>query len=70
MSFEELLKKKAHMLKEFLMEDVEVKVTGESNDRYDLDLIIDMDGFYLKTSFIAYRKDVDKWKREHNYKSD
>lgn len=68
MGFEEHLKSKGKMLKEFFMEDVEVKVTGESSDDYSLDLVIDMEGFYLKTSFVAPKKRVDEWRREHNYK--
>jgi hypothetical protein len=68
MGSKEYQKAMERMLKEFFMEDVEVKLTGESSDGYNLDLIIDMQGFYLETSFISPRKIVDEWKRENNYK--
>ena len=64
MSLEEHLKKTVKMLEKYFMEDVTLKVTGESAEDYYIDLIIDMDGFYLKTSFTALKKRVDNWKKE------
>jgi len=64
MSLKEHLKETAKMLEKYFMEDVTLKVTGESAQEYYIDLIIDMDGFYLKTSFTALKERVDNWKRE------
>ena len=50
--------------KYFSDECLMIKLTGESSEEYDVEFIIDMDDLYLKTSFIAYKKDVEKWKKE------
>ena len=63
MSLKEHLEETVEMLEKYFMEDVTLKVTGESAQDYYIDLIIDMDGFYLKTSFTALKERVDNWKK-------
>jgi len=63
MSLEEHLKETEKMLEKYFIEDVTIKVTGESAQEYYIDLVIDMDGFYLKTSFTALKERINNWKK-------
>lgn len=44
---------------------VSTKITGESNETCEVEFVIDIDGFYLKTSFTAIKAKVEAWKRKH-----
>ncbi len=52
------------MIKKYFFDEcLTIKLVGESDKDYNAEFVIDMDDFYLKTSFVAYKKDVEKWKK-------
>ena len=54
-------KTEAMLKKYFVDKCLIIKLTGESSDDYNVEFTIDMDDFYLKSSFVAHREDVEKW---------
>jgi len=61
-------KQQEKMMREYFMADVEVKITGETNEDYTVEFTIDMEGLYLKTSFIAVKERINNWEKEQNLK--
>jgi len=53
----------------FVNKCVTTKITGESNVTCKVELVIDTDDIYLKTSFTAIKAIVSKWDEENDYKS-
>lgn len=53
--------KHKEMMRRYFMEDVTIKITGETNENFTVEFIIDMEDFYLKSSFIAIKKRINNW---------
>ena len=53
------------MIKKYFFDEcLSIRLEGETNKDYSAEFIIDMNGFELKTSFIAYKEDIEKWKKK------
>ena len=62
---------KAHenMIREYSLLDLTIKITGETNEDYTIEYIMDMNGFYLKTYFTIPKKGFNEWKAKMQGKS-
>lgn len=48
----------------FTDECVTTKIIGESSETCDVEFVISMDDFYLKSSFVVPKEVVEEWREE------
>ena len=48
----------------FVDECVKTKIVGESSDTCNVEFVISIDDFYLKSSFVAPKAVVEQWRAE------